>query len=112
MPVKARAAKERRPTFSREVLQLFLELERVPTRRRDRREWWDGSKRLAGLLGLSSEWWAMENVHDRSARPCHPPGYFAHDAWFRCRAMRQALLEAVQAIKDEPDGGKEAAAGL
>ena len=43
---------------------------------------------------------------------CHPPGYFAHDAWFRCRAMRQALLEAVQAIKDEPDGGKEAAAGL
>jgi hypothetical protein len=28
---------------------------------------------------------------------CHPPGYFAHDAWFRCRAMREALLEAVQA---------------
>ena len=43
---------------------------------------------------------------------CHPPGYFAHEAWFRCRAVREALLEAVQATIDEPDCGNEAAAGL
>jgi hypothetical protein len=112
MPVKQRPAKKRRPRFSAEVLELFLDLEAVPARRRNRREWWDGSKRLAGLLGLSSEWWAMQNVHDLRARPCHPPEYFAHDAWFRCRAVREALLETVQATIDEPDGGKKAAAGL
>lgn len=78
--------------FSPELVALFIELEAVPARQR-RQEWQAGSKRLAGLLGLTSEWWAMCHVHDRSAGPCWPDGYYARDAWFRCRAVREALLE-------------------
>jgi hypothetical protein len=82
--------------FSPEIIALFVELEAVPGRQRDRQEWQAESKRLAGLLGLSSEWWSMNHVNDRSARPCHPPGYYAHNAFYRCRVVRQALLEATE----------------
>ena len=79
--------------FSPELIALFIELEVVPAHQRNRQEWQAGSKRLAGLLGLTSEWWATCHVHDRSARPCWPDGYYARGAWFRCRAVREALLE-------------------
>jgi hypothetical protein len=94
MPAKVRAAKERRPLFSAEVLQLFLELEHMGPRQ-NTEAFKAGSKRLAGLLNLSSEWWATCDVHDRSARPCWPPGNYAYGAWHRCRAMRRQLLAAV-----------------
>jgi hypothetical protein len=95
MPVKARAAKERRLLFSTEILDLFEQIERMPSQRGERYR--EGSKRLAILLDLSDEWWAMTHVNDRSPSPCHPLGYFAHDAWFRCRIVRAQLLAAVRA---------------
>jgi hypothetical protein len=82
--------------FSNELIALFVELENTPVRQRGQ-EWQAGSKRLAGLLGLTSEWWATCHLHDRSTRPCWPDGYYARGAWFRCCAVRKALLEVSDA---------------
>jgi hypothetical protein len=59
VPVKLRAAKERRPNFSAEALALFVELERVPPRRRDRQDFRDKTHELARLLGLVDELWSL-----------------------------------------------------
>jgi hypothetical protein len=99
MPVKARAAKDRRPSFSAEALELFAELERTSQRSR---RFKDGSRELARLLGLVEQWWAGQHVHNRSSEPCHPEGHFAHDAWFRCRAVRVALLAATRERRAAP----------
>jgi hypothetical protein len=105
MPVKLRAAKERRPQFSAEAIEFFFELEHMSRRDREhweddrragrRREYLDKSKRLAALLDLSSEFWGGNNVNDTSSGPCHPPGYPAHDDWFKVRRVRLELLAAV-----------------
>jgi hypothetical protein len=68
MPAKLRTAKGRHPTFSAEALALFVELERKRTR-----AFSDGSRELARMLGLTSEWWTGNHLNDRSAGPCHPP---------------------------------------
>ena len=94
MPVKLRAAKERRPRFSAEALALFVELERVPPRRRHRQDFRDKTHELARLLGLVDEWWGGNCVTDRSRAPCHPRWCVAHHDWFRVRGVREALLEA------------------
>jgi hypothetical protein len=94
MPVKLRVAKERRPLFSAEALVLFVELERMPRHSRDSQEFKDKSKRLAGLLGLTSEWWTINHVHDRSRAPRHPPWCVAYTDWHRVRRVREALLAA------------------
>jgi hypothetical protein len=91
VPVKQRIAKDRRPQFSREVLELFVELEALP---RGSQRFKVGSKRLADLLGLMDAWWAMQHVNDRSAGPCHPPYKTAFADWHTCREMRLALLAA------------------
>ena len=93
MPVKRRVAKDRRPQFSPEVLALFLELERMP---RGSQRFTESSRELAGLLGLTAEWWAMQHVNDRSLEPCHPPGCVAREDWFRCRSVRETLLAAAR----------------
>jgi hypothetical protein len=92
MPAKLRVAKDRRPSFSPEALSLFLELEGMS---QHSRAFKDGSRRLARLLNLVDEWWTGQHVNDRSAEPCHSPEYIAHEYWYRCRAVRAALLAAV-----------------
>jgi hypothetical protein len=72
------------------VLELFLELERIP---RGNPQFNDKSRRLARLLNLTAEWWSMCHVNDRSEKPCWPPGYIACQDWQTCRRMRLALLE-------------------
>jgi hypothetical protein len=96
MPAKLRTAKGRQPSFTPEALALFVELERKRTR-----AFSDGSRELARMLGLTSEWWTGNHVNDRSAEPCHPPGYIAHADWFRCRQMRDEIL-AVLRTKGRP----------
>jgi hypothetical protein len=90
MPVKLRAAKELRPKFSPEVLDLFRAIEKLPPRRR-----WDhpGTKELAKLLGLTSEYWTINFVNDVEGI-CHPPGCVANKDWATCRAVRWQLLAA------------------
>jgi len=95
MPVKQREAKERRPTFSREVLELFAGLEAVPARRRHTPKFKDGAHQLARLLEQTDEYWTGNSVLDRG-RPCHPAGYIATVHWARCRAMRKQLLGALE----------------
>jgi hypothetical protein len=77
------------------IVALFIELENTPARQRDQR-WQAKSKRLARWLGLTDEWWATCHVNDRRARPCHPPGYYAYNAFHRCHIVRKALLEALK----------------
>jgi hypothetical protein len=95
MPVKQRSAKARRPTFSAEALDLFEELERMRSQRSE--AFRDKSLRLARMLGLTTEWWcSITHVNERGPPPVHPEGYVAREAWFRCRAVRIQLLQAVR----------------
>ncbi|HKD40352.1 MAG TPA: hypothetical protein VE909_12405 [Xanthobacteraceae bacterium] len=96
MPTKrAILARPRRVSFTPEMLALFAELEAVPARERERAKWIGKSKQLAGLLGLTSEWWTMNDVNDKNATPCVPDGYVAFDDWHTCRRVRLALLDAI-----------------
>jgi hypothetical protein len=96
--------RHRRPTFTTEVVELFLELEQTPPRRRKSEEFIAKSKRLAGLLGLSTEWWAMQCVEggNNKFRPYKPLA--AHDYWLTVQRVRAALLEAtgLQDVKRDP----------
>jgi hypothetical protein len=94
VPVKQRPPKDRKIAFSREVLDLFRELEVVGERRIRHDPYTEKSRRLANLLGLSDAWWSMQHVNDKSDGPCHPPGVCAHNDFFRCRAVRKLLLQA------------------
>jgi hypothetical protein len=86
----------RRPRFTKEALALFAELEAVPVRSRDQQDWQAASRRLAAMLGIEDEWFCSGcHVHDCSTEPSHSPEYVAHHAWFRVRAVREALLEAI-----------------
>jgi hypothetical protein len=81
--------------FSPEALQLFAMLEQVP-RDQHTREFKKESLRLAALLGLTAEWWAMETVHTARRDPGIPRHMtLAREAWQRCREVREQLLEAV-----------------
>jgi hypothetical protein len=93
VPVKVRTPKDRRPSFTLEILALFAELDRQcrPNPEKERR--------LMRLLGLGSAFWTSNSVLDRSPGPCHPEGYLANEDWHRCRAARRALLAAVAAQK-------------
>jgi hypothetical protein len=94
VPVKLRRAKERRPSFSAEVLELFSRLERAPRGKRDSQAFKDEERELARRLNLVDEWWRGNSVLDRSRGPCHPPGYFSHTDWYHVRKIRKALLTA------------------
>ena len=82
-----------RHLFTAEAIALFLELEGAPERAQP---FSDDTRRLARLLGLTSESWTGQHVNDRSSKPVHPQGYVAHDDWHRCRAVREQLLEAAK----------------
>jgi hypothetical protein len=86
-------SRPRHPSFSPEILELFRRLETTPPRRRSSGEFKAGSKRLAALLGLTTQWWAMKHVEDDNK---HRPreGLAAHDYWLTVRTVRQQLLEA------------------
>jgi hypothetical protein len=98
MPTKRKVmAYQPRMQFSPEVLELFVELEGVKLDDLTRK-YKQNSLRLAVLLGLGAEWWAMQNVNTR--RWLDP----------RVRAVRQELLEAVEQKKAraaEASAGKE-----
>jgi hypothetical protein len=97
MPTKREiVGRPRRAVFGPDIVELFHELEATPLAQRDRLEWKVKSRALARGLGLSAEWWMTVDVHDRSSGPCWPEGYAAHDAWYRVRAVREALLEAAK----------------
>ncbi|MGJ5077645.1 hypothetical protein [Bradyrhizobium sp. HKCCYLS3013] len=85
----------RERNISEVALDLFDELEH----RRDRRS--EGYRQkepeLMRMLCLTSEYWTVNSVLDRSDEPCHPPGYIAHHDWHRCREVRLALLSALEA---------------
>jgi hypothetical protein len=93
MPVKLRAAKDRRPEISPEALALFVELESTPKRQRREPDWRSKSKQLARMLGLTIEWWSMNHVHDTGG-PCGPE--LAREAWKTCREVRVRLLAAAR----------------
>jgi hypothetical protein len=96
MPTKRTVIdRPRRRVFSAEVLALFVELDRL----RLTNPYADSPRELAGKLDLMDEYWSGNSVLDRTAGPCHPPGYFAHQAWFTCRRVREQLLAAVQEAK-------------
>jgi hypothetical protein len=91
MPTNRTAIRrERRPSFTPEVLALFLEIERKP----GDQAFTDASRKLAQLLGLTTEWWMGCHVNDKSRAPCHPPTHAAHGAWYAVRETRKALLRA------------------
>jgi hypothetical protein len=97
MPAKLREAKERRPTFSPEVLSLFAELENTPLPRhwRKRQEYTRKSQRLAGLLSLSDAWWMglrVEKINDQRPRE----GLAAYEWWPTVRRVRQELRTALE----------------
>jgi hypothetical protein len=89
MPVKQRAAKDRRPVFSTEALELFLELERRPASYHS-----EDARRLAGMLGLIGERLKACHVNDRSSRSGYPPGHLTDSAFWKVRKIRKALLAA------------------
>jgi hypothetical protein len=102
MPVKIRAAKERRAQFSAEVLALFTRLETPPGRKRNSEAFRDAERELMYALNLGDEFWAMQSPLDRSRKPCRGPEYFATTAWHTCRAIRLQLLEATGLGKKSP----------
>jgi hypothetical protein len=80
-----------------EVLALFLELEAVPKRRRNDRDFERRAYQLAQKLGLGSEHFCQRcSVLDRGRGPCWPPAYIAHDVWYQVREVRLRLLEAAK----------------
>jgi hypothetical protein len=77
-----------------ETLALFLKLENMRPSKRDRAE----ERRLHETLDLLGEWFcSCEDVFNRRRKPLHPPGYPQNDAFYRCRLVRLALLEAAKA---------------
>jgi hypothetical protein len=89
MPVKQRAAKDRRPFFSVEAIELFAELERTPG---GHRPYTEKSRQLAGMLGLVDAWLKTCHVNDRSSRSGYPPGHLTDIAFWKVREVRKALL--------------------
>jgi hypothetical protein len=78
--------------FDEAAIALFLELEAGPAEAR--RPFSDGAHRLARMLHLGDEFGGGQTPLDRSVGPAHPPECMAHRYWHRCRAVREALLEA------------------
>jgi hypothetical protein len=86
----------RQPQFTPEVLKLFAELNAVPPSRRNTDYYRGCARELMRLLNLTTEWWHGANVLDRGSRPIHVlPEYAEHDAWHRCREIREQLLQAL-----------------
>ena len=97
MPVKLRVPKERRPFFDDETIALFRKLSAMPPSARKGSEWKEQSQRLAELLGLEVEWWAMRHVEDEpSGFPPAEDNTFQHACYWRVAEVREQLLAAVR----------------
>jgi hypothetical protein len=96
---RERIAKARRPFFSTEAVELFAELERTPG---GHLPYTDDSHRLAGMLGLVSEWWMSCHVNDRSSRSGYPSGHLTDSAFWKVREVRKALLALCAERAGEP----------
>jgi hypothetical protein len=72
-----------------ETLALFAKLERQPPSARSDTD----ERELASALDLEEEWWCCQTVLNDHPKPCHPPSKGAHDMFWRCRAMREYLLD-------------------
>ena len=93
-----------RQVLTAEAIRLFAALEQTPRSQRDSKAFKDGQHELMRLLGLTSEFWTINSVLDRSRGPAYPPGMRAYDDWHTCRAVREQLLEAVAAKeREKPD---------
>jgi hypothetical protein len=88
-----------RQVLTAAAIELFAALEATPLHRRRSPAFKENERALMRMLGLSDEWWTMCSVLDRSAGPCHPPGYVRNEHWHRCRAVREALLEAATKLQ-------------
>jgi hypothetical protein len=108
MPVKLRIAKQRRPLFSLEVLELFIHLEGI--RDEDSREFQDGSKRLAQLLNLGAEYLcSCTSVTHRELHHSMPnDDYPSAQDWLRVRRVRLQLLAAAAALNGRHHNGPSA----
>ena len=109
MPAKLREAKERRPTFSPEVVSLFAELNTpTPSRHwRKRQEYTRKSQHLASQLGLSDAWWfGLKVEKHEQQRPRE--GLAAHEWWPRVRAVRKQLLIAAREIQPTDEEARPA----
>src|SRR5215831_18209660 len=108
----------RRPRFTDEALKLFATLECVSPHDREhweddprpgrRREYLDGSKKLARLLELTTEFWGGCSVV-APGRFQPAPHYAAHQYWATVMRVRRELLEAL-AEADEAARESEPAA--
>jgi len=54
-----------------------------------------GDRDLARRLGLTSQWWTVNSVLDRSAAPCHPRAWSPTMTGTRVAGCGLALLDAV-----------------
>lgn len=84
-----------RPQVSPEAIALFRQLEAVPKRARNTREYHDGEKRLCRILGL--DFWSMKTPLSVSAMPEHREGSCQRECWRAAWEWRCALLEAATA---------------
>jgi hypothetical protein len=92
MPTNRRPPVRRRnPTFTPEILSLFVELENGPKRGERFRI---REKALMYELNLVHEWWTGDSVLDRSAACAYEPHYLAFQHFFTCRRVRLELLAA------------------
>ena len=98
MPVKARTAKTLRPSFSPQVLELFLELEHGPKRGEKFKA---RERELMYKLNLVHEWWTGDSVLDRSATCAYEPHYIAFHHWHTCRRVRLELLASTASAVNE-----------
>jgi hypothetical protein len=98
----------RPPRYTAETLALFAELEAAPPRRLSRQDFKDKECQLARLLGLPPPWLSGSSVLDRERAPCRPEGMCAREDWFRCRDMRQKLLEAAAQSAGKTGAGSRA----
>ena len=97
-PKRTPLDRPRRAVIDGETLKQFKKLNAVPKRRREGQAFDDRAYELALRLGLGDEHFCSRcSVLDRERSPCWPEGYLARDAWYRVRAVRLQLLEAVAA---------------
>src|SRR5215831_2879702 len=95
---KPRQRQWRHPSFTPEVLSLFLELEHTPPRRRRSDAFKAKEKRLMLALGLDAEFWSVTSVLDRSTEPTSPPEMCRHQDWHTCHRVREQLLAATGSV--------------
>jgi hypothetical protein len=86
----------RRNRLTDEAIALFRRLSAMPPSARKGPEWKAQSQRLAELLGLENEWWAMWHVEDE------PHAYVPEDNSYQigcCRRVAEVREQLLAATK-------------